>query len=131
MKLNSKQLFLLSALFLATGDSAPQSDFCCPANEGEWAEVYSQLRDGKLLDENFNLTGYGKARCHNAESQGVNLEKLAQKNPNMALAMLRESVKAIGERYEEGYEFSSRAFKMFGDLSAELGHLAAEASIKG
>jgi len=124
-KLTSKAVFLLSALFLATGDNAPESDFCVPSNEGDWESAYKELQENRILDENNNLTGYGKARAHGCQSQGVNLQRLAEKNPNMAIAMLRESVNGIEYHYQNGVEFSDKAFKLFGETSARLGHLAA------
>lgn len=125
MRLTNNQLFLLAALFLATADNAPEEDFCVPANEGEWANTYNELQQNGLLDANFGLTPYGKFRMHNASTEGVNFRKLAERNPKMAIAMLREGFNVVKSLAERNTEFSNQSYKLFEEISAELGYICA------
>ena len=129
MKLSNKQLFLLSSLFLATSNDAPEDDFCVPANEGEWANTYNELQQGGILDANFGLTKYGKFRAHNATSEGVNFRKLAERNPKMAIAMLRESVAVIKELAVNNVEFSNSTYELFAESSADLAYICAPVDV--
>ena len=131
MKYSNNQLFLLAALFLATSNNAPEDDFCVPANEGEWANTYNELQEGGILDANFGLTKYGKFRAHNATSEGVNFRKLAERNPKMAIAMLRESANVIKELVANNAEFSNSTYELFAEVSADLAYICAPVDVQG
>lgn len=129
MKLSNKQLFLLAGLFLATSNNAPDNDFEVPSNEGEWANTYDELQQGGILDADFNLTKYGKFRAHNATSEGVNFRKLAERNPKMAIAMLRESIAVIKELAANNIEFSNSTYELFAESSADLAYICAPVDV--
>lgn len=129
-KLNAVELVLMSLLFAATAPEEKQfsccnsDDFQIPSQDGEWKEIYQSLRDRNILDDNFNLTKYGLSRAHKACSEGVNFERMAERNPNVAVAMLNAAVTAIKIHDENGYNFSERANELFATLSADLAYLS-------
>lgn len=128
--LTNAQLFLLAGLFLATAPdkSTPEccnsDDFMLPADKDSWAPVYTDLRDKGILNDDNNLTAYGKHRAHKACSEGVNFKRMAERNPNVAIAMLASSVEAIKEHDNAEYNFSDKALQLFATVSADLAFLS-------